>query len=973
MFALTDLFLWLIQGFLLSTGIIATGCLLAKWCRPKSVRYRILQWTLYGTVVGLVLIAVPNNWRYTVALNVLPHDVPHEPDRMHAGHEDPAQVAERSPIDDQFAARVPIETTKSPMPTSESQGGVVDLSPSLATPAPAIVSENASSPFDWKAAGQNTIAGLFLLGCWAVLGRWCLARLQLHRLYLRSREAPASVRAQLQDVAGCQSLRVRLRVSSEIVSPITWGVFSPIIMVPESIIDQEETQPLRFSLAHEWAHVAAHDSTTWLIVNALQGALYYHPLYWWLRRRLLLTMDQLADAQAATNGESPADYAAFLVQLARARQHASPRLALAVSDSHSMLRKRVEFLIENNPLAQMTCSTVQHALIAIAAMLLVLIGSAIKLQPKTGLSAQEPPTADAKPVPVQPPAAKPDENAAKPDDSTDVNALKEASDAALRLASQFVSGTKPSIGELLKAVVQERPDGSIVYYGFVIDHETDLPIMGAKVQVHHKLSNDPKTGKWSTIEVTDHQTNLLGMYSFTLPPEQVAQSSLYIEVEAHHPKYASMGRSGYSHDMIRKNLKLGELPFYTEIKLWPGTPIEGTLVAPDGQPVEGVEVSMYAQSSKISGMLRGSWGKVTSDKQGRFRIVPPTPGDGVLWIKPDKYAPQAYRLENRRGDWGQITLTGGADVPGQILDIDGKPIHNLRIEARRRGDGEKADEYLEANAIANGIGRRATSDDNGRFTLSALPDGDYSVTVEANIDSYDRTPLEQVFMAPSFKVEQGRAEPLTIRALPHVVLQGTYLDSQNRPRGGSEIMLFGRLGEKYYYTRSNRPGKDGKFEMRLPHGLREISLDLITNEHSALKWRKSRDQPLQRGRTVKFSIAEDDIRGFEVVRYTAPIVLVKAVDTNGNVVADVEPMIQYLRPSSDEEELSTYVGGSQVSFEKQGDGRHRTSQLLPDEAISVTVKKAGFTTVARELKLAEGEEQEVQFVLVPEEKKAGEQ
>ena len=966
MFTLAHLIPWLITSGLLSTGLMATGYLLARWCGPKRVKLRLLQWTLCATVAGLTIIAVPRNWRVTLPVAVLP--AAEVEGLRQTLSVDPS--AELTPIDQDL-------TTQDPAGQRMAEPTIMSADAERETALPTVANNNvikhattpkmvsATSQSSWKDWCQHVTAGLFLLGGLVVLGRWCYARYQLHKLFVHSLEVPKFVSAELHALAGFESRHVRLRTSPHIVSPITWGIVKPIIMLPSSLVDAGDRQSLRFSLAHEWAHVSGRDSGTWLIVNCLQCLLYYNPLYWLLRRQLLLTMDQLADAHAAECGESPADYAAFLVQLARAQQRQSPRLALAVSDPHSLLRKRVEFLIEHNPLSRLSCSWTQHALIAIGAVLLVLASTAIKLQPRTTINAQEQQAASAKPN-----EAKPNGEPTKTDDATKKDELPDA--AITDIAKRIVNGAKPSIGELIKAAVQERPDGSIVYHGFVLDRETGLPIADAKVLVHHKLSRDPKTGDWSTLEVTEHLSNLLGMYSFTLPPEQTAQSSLYIEVEAHHPQYASKGRSGYSHDMIRTNLKLGELPFYTEIKLWPGTPVEGTLVSPDGQPVEGVEVSIYAKSSKVTGMMGGSFAKVKSDSQGRFRIIPPTPGDGVLWIKPDKFAPQAHRLADRRGDWGKIMLAKGTDVPGQILDVDGRPVPNVRIEARRRGDGEKADEFLKENAVAGGIRRQAVSDEQGRFTLWALPEGDYTATVESNSDSYDPPPLEQVFLFQSFKLSQEKAEPLTIRAIPFVVLHGTYLNSQDKPTSGHEVRAWGKLDGKFYSTMSNNAGKDGKFELKLPHGLQETKLDLITNEHSALKWRKSRDKPLQRGRNVTIGTVEDDIAGFEIVRYTAPILLVKAVDSSGKVIDDAVPIIAYTRPADSEEEMVMYTTGSRVSFENQGDGYHRSSQLLPDEPISVTFNKEGFTTTPRELKLAEGEEQKLEFVLVPAEKKAEE-
>ncbi|MES1212989.1 MAG: carboxypeptidase regulatory-like domain-containing protein, partial [Singulisphaera sp.] len=493
------------------------------------------------------------------------------------------------------------------------------------------------------------------------------------------------------------------------------------------------------------------------------------------------------------------------------------------------------------------------------------------------------------------------------------------------------------------------------------------PIEGVKVIVWHKLSRDPKTGGWTTLGSTEHLTDAKGRYQFTLPPKEVAEDSLYIEVEAHHPNYASMGRGGYSHSMIRKNLTKGEPPFYSRIVLWPGEPITGTVVNPAGEPMADVEISMYAASDKSKKFPRGSFDKTKTDDQGKFRIVPPTPGDGVLWILPEHYAPQAHRLADRRGDWGKLILDQGTTVKGHVLDAKGAPVPGVRVAARSNSDGEKADEFLRSNSVAQGIVRNAVTGPNGEYTLVSLPNGSYDVRVEPNRGDhdYDPPPLRHVFLQEKLSIADGAApDPYDIRAVPHIVINGTYLDSQDEPRAGHDISLFSRMDKQFYFAHSTTPGKDGKFVAFAPHGM-ELQFDLHTNEHSALRWRLKHDQPLQRGRTVKLGVVEDDITGFEVVRYTAPILLVKPVDEEGNVVAKTEAVLHYTRSADDKEQMTVYTTGSHVSFEKQPDGRSRSSQLLPDEPFSITVKKQGYTATTQELSLAEGQDQEVTIVLKP--------
>ena len=54
---------------------------------------------------------------------------------------------------------------------------------------------------------------------------------------------------------------------------------------------------------------------------------------------------------------------------------------------------------------------------------------------------------------------------------------------------------------------------------------------------------------------------------------------------------------------------------------------------------------------------------------------------------------------------------------------------------------------------------------------------------------------------------------------------------------------------------------------------------------------------------------------------------------------------------------------SDVTFEEQEDGRFRSSQLLPDEEVTVTAHAEGYKDATAKVKLAEGTTKDVEIVL----------
>ena len=95
-----------------------------------------------------------------------------------------------------------------------------------------------------------------------------------------------------------------------------------------------------------------------------------------------------------------------------------------------------------------------------------------------------------------------------------------------------------------------------------------------------------------------------------------------------------------------------------------------------------------------------------------------------------------------------------------------------------------------------------------------------------------------------------------------------------------------------------------------------------------------------------------DIR---VIRYVAPVLLVKASDRAGKPIAPAQVSADYDDASLDRR-LDLY-------FDKQKDGRFRSESLLPDEKFTVTVTADGYRPQSRSLSLAEGTTSELDLLL----------
>jgi hypothetical protein len=208
---------------------------------------------------------------------------------------------------------------------------------------------------------------------------------------------------------------------------------------------------------------------------------------------------------------------------------------------------------------------------------------------------------------------------------------------------------------------------------------------------------------------------------------------------------------------------------------------------------------------------------------------------------------------------------------------------------------------------------------------------------------------------------------MEMRASPHVVIEGQWLDSKGQPKSGWGSSVFGRIDGTFWHDQA-RPDSQGKFSLKVPHGLEQVQFDVMTNEHASALHRIGKDGPLVAGRNVKLGTLDHDVRGIEIVRYVAPVILINATTKDGKQIKGFAATVEYTQPDSDSDKKVHLAGGSQETEtikDEQGDGRYRTSQLLPDREVTVTVTADGFESASRKLKLAEGATEEVNFVLEP--------
>ncbi len=91
------------------------------------------------------------------------------------------------------------------------------------------------------------------------------------------------------------NLPIRVMSSPSRIEPGVFGVFRPVLLLPEGITDRLPPAQWDAILAHELCHVRRRDNLTAAIHMAVEAIFWFHPLVWWIGKRLLAERERACD------------------------------------------------------------------------------------------------------------------------------------------------------------------------------------------------------------------------------------------------------------------------------------------------------------------------------------------------------------------------------------------------------------------------------------------------------------------------------------------------------------------------------------------------------------------------------------------------------------------------------------------------------------------------------------------------------
>jgi len=253
-----------------------------------------------------------------------------------------------------------------------------------------------------------------------------------------------------------------------------------------------------------------------------------------------------------------------------------------------------------------------------------------------------------------------------------------------------------------------------------------------------------------------------------------------------------------------------------DIVLRPGAAITGRAVDPDGEPLEGVEVSVFEALESPFGRAgredREPARRSTTGTEGTFFAEHLPAGTFDVELKAPGRAPRLLPGVDPSGegrengeplDLGDLVLSPGVALEGRVVGPDREPVGEAEVLVGDFVPGIGGDEEPPP-----GLDRReATTDDDGRFVVEDLPPG-RRVTVWAkgpgNLPGTVRG------------IEPPAEEPLEIRLRRGVRLFGRVVDPEGSPVARAFVRAWAHPesdgGRRHVWSENRETAEDGLFD-----------------------------------------------------------------------------------------------------------------------------------------------------------------
>jgi bla regulator protein blaR1 len=158
-----------------------------------------------------------------------------------------------------------------------------------------------------------------------------------------------NVRAALRGASPLHlGLPIRAMSTPSRLEPGVFGVFRPVLVLPEGISDRLTPAQFKSILAHELCHVRRRDNLAAAVHMLVEALFWFHPLLRWIEARLVEERERACDEEVLRTATDPQDYAEGIVEVCKL--YLKSPLVCVSGVTGANLKKRIEAIMRNDVL-----------------------------------------------------------------------------------------------------------------------------------------------------------------------------------------------------------------------------------------------------------------------------------------------------------------------------------------------------------------------------------------------------------------------------------------------------------------------------------------------------------------------------------------------------------------------------------------------------------------------------------------------
>lgn len=627
------------------------------------------------------------------------------------------------------------------------------------------------------------ILAVYLTGMLILLVRLVIGLWQVRRLHQNS-QGNASPVWEEDLLEYCRVLHiawpVRLRVSPQISTPLTFGWWSPVIVVPATMIEELDQLHRRAVLLHELTHIQRGDFVAQLAMHVAQVLYWYQPLVWLLGRDLRASQENLCDAECSAEFGN-ATYSSLLVQIVQSLQPGPVlTLTLAMARRSRLARRLTEIQSHTEE------TTLRLTRFAIGLMLVIAGPLFIGLLLVDPVRGQSPPS---------------------PAEISNGTAATAQSNAVAVISDKPAQQNRQVPFDAAK-VWPDVPMPRVVVK--LQDAKDQAAITGASVRMR-RLKRSTGLSEFDR-NVHDATSDEDGVIACAFPDLPDDAKSVFVEISV-------PGRA-----VALKTLrvqKADERTTLATVDLWPGQELSTRVYDANGKPADDARVQLLADIGSENFTM---WtGFATCDADGRFTTQIPKGCAFGLTVTSERGAPYRVVLPDGTERISEIYLTRGSVVAGQLLDRDGKPVPlcDIVLEAE---DSQAVDTEFHVGRHGTGslsLEFQRTTDEQGRFRFPPMSG---QVRLYLNCDS--KTDLRGQLIPVSVDLPASGETWLPLMLSPTGVVSGTarWKDGSPVKNLSIELLIPPRFSRSYITLGEVQTDGKGHYQLPVPFPVSDIRL-----------------------------------------------------------------------------------------------------------------------------------------------------